>query len=181
MPPYLSNPLHRPLAVHLKDSTLCCAGHSQLVPRVQADLLFTPATSQDAPPQSNHSHPVKEKCFANVSNDEKRRSYMKKYKKILAMSGISKPFRETWWPSGRWILTTKVCFTNLNASIIVSKRYDREEVRRGHDSSKGRRGQHQINIWRIILIESIESIETWTQCCNCRQWSVLLGLVQKSN
>lgn len=43
MQSYLSNPLYWPLGVHLKNAALCRAGHSQLMPRVQADLLFTPA------------------------------------------------------------------------------------------------------------------------------------------
>lgn len=41
---YLSDSFHWPLAVHLKDATLRCAGHPQLMPRVQTDLLFTPAS-----------------------------------------------------------------------------------------------------------------------------------------
>lgn len=39
---YLSDSFHWPLAVHLKDTTLCCAGHPQLMPCVHTDLLFTP-------------------------------------------------------------------------------------------------------------------------------------------
>ena len=39
---YLSNSFHWPLAVHLKDATLCGARHPQLMPCVQTDLLFTP-------------------------------------------------------------------------------------------------------------------------------------------
>lgn len=66
MQKYLSDPLHWPLVVHLKNATLCCAGHSQLVPRVQTDLLFTPAATiiqSSCIFSVHHNHPVRKNAL----------------------------------------------------------------------------------------------------------------------
>lgn len=66
MQSYLSDPLHWPLGVHLKDATLCRARHSQLMPRVQANLLFTPASNSQsvkACPRGPPQPPNDENCF----------------------------------------------------------------------------------------------------------------------
>lgn len=71
MQSHLGDPLHWPLGVHLKDGALCCAGHSQLMPRVQADLLFTPAATVN---QSkcvlalHHRHPMINNKKHNTKN-----------------------------------------------------------------------------------------------------------------
>lgn len=79
MQSYLSDPLHWPLGVHLKDATLCRARHSQLMPRVQANLLFTPASNNQSvkaclrsPPQP----PNDENCFAIKLNIKKKNTKM---------------------------------------------------------------------------------------------------------
>ncbi len=55
-PKYLSDSFHWPLAVHLKDATLCSAGHPQLMPCAQSDLLLTPVAQIIT---FSASHPVR--------------------------------------------------------------------------------------------------------------------------